>query len=59
MGSRRVAGQQFDEVSRRDSAAGDLRARDAHLDPGMRIELWDKTSKVSFDKCSTTITPPR
>jgi DNA replication protein DnaC len=39
-----------DEVSRRESTAGDLRAREAHLDPGMRIELWDKTSKVSFDK---------
>lgn len=39
-----------DEVSRRDSAAGDLRARDAHLEPSMRLELWDKTAKVSFDK---------
>ena len=39
-----------DEVSRRDSAAADLRARQANLDPSMRLELWDKTAKVTFDK---------
>jgi DNA replication protein DnaC len=39
-----------DEIARRDSAAADNRARDAGLDPAMRLELWDKTSKVSFDK---------
>lgn len=39
-----------DEISRRDSAAADLRARNAHLDAGMRFELWDKTAKVTFDK---------
>ena len=39
-----------DEVARRDSAAADHRADDAGLDPSMRIELWDKTAKVSFDK---------
>jgi DNA replication protein DnaC len=39
-----------DEISRRDSAAADNRARDAGLDPAMRLELWDKTSKVAFDK---------
>jgi DNA replication protein DnaC len=39
-----------DEVARRDSAAADRRAADAGLDPSMCIELWDKTSKVSFDK---------
>ena len=39
-----------DEVSRRDSAAAGVRARDAGLDPAMRLELWDKTSKVSFEK---------
>ena len=27
-----------------------LRAREAGLDPAMRMELWDKTAKVSFDK---------
>lgn len=39
-----------DEISRRDSAAADMRARDANLDPTMRLELWDKTSKVVFPK---------
>jgi DNA replication protein DnaC len=39
-----------DEITRRDSAAADSRARDANLDPSMRLELWDKTAKVSFDK---------
>ena len=28
----------------------DIRANEAGLDPAMRLELWDKTSKVSFDK---------
>jgi DNA replication protein DnaC len=39
-----------DEIARRDNAAADNRAADAGLDPSMRLELWDKTSKVSFDK---------
>jgi DNA replication protein DnaC len=39
-----------DEVTRRDSAAADLRAHDAGLDSAMRLELWDKTAKVTFDK---------
>ena len=39
-----------DEIARRDNTAADLRARDARLDPAMRLETWDKTSKVSFDK---------
>lgn len=39
-----------DEISRRDSAAADNRAAEAGLDPSMRLEQWDKTSKVSFDK---------
>jgi DNA replication protein DnaC len=39
-----------DEISRRDNAATDIRANQAGLDPAMRLELWDKTSKVSFDK---------
>jgi DNA replication protein DnaC len=39
-----------DEIARRDNSAADARARDAGLDPSMRLELWDKTSKVSFDK---------
>jgi DNA replication protein DnaC len=39
-----------DEVSRRDSSAAERRASDGKLDPMMRFELFDKTSKVSFDK---------
>lgn len=39
-----------DEIARRDNTAADVRARDAGLDPAMRLELWDKTAKVSFDK---------
>lgn len=39
-----------DEVSRRDSSAADLRAREAGLDPTMQLEAWDKGAKVTFDK---------
>ncbi len=39
-----------DEIARRDNTAADNRASVARLDPGMRLEAWDKTSKVSFDK---------
>lgn len=39
-----------DEVSRRETTAADHRAREAALDPSMRLEQWDKTAKVSFDK---------
>jgi DNA replication protein DnaC len=39
-----------DEIARRDSTAADLRAREAGLDTAMRLELWDKTAKVSLDK---------
>jgi DNA replication protein DnaC len=39
-----------DEIARRDNAATDKRAHDAGLDPAMRLDLWDKTAKVSFDK---------
>lgn len=39
-----------DEIARRDNAAADVRASEARLDPAMRLEAWDKTSKVSFDK---------
>ncbi|HYX21132.1 MAG TPA: ATP-binding protein [Thermoanaerobaculia bacterium] len=39
-----------DEIARRDSAAADNRATEAGLDPAMRLELWDKTAKVSYDK---------
>jgi len=39
-----------DEIARRDDTAADNRARDAGLDPSMRLELWDKAAKVTFDK---------
>jgi DNA replication protein DnaC len=39
-----------DEITRRDNTAADVRARDAGLDSAMRLELWDKTAKVTFDK---------
>lgn len=39
-----------DEIARRDGAAAENRAAQAGLDPSMRLEQWDKTSKVSFDK---------
>ncbi|HPV77503.1 MAG TPA: ATP-binding protein [Gemmatimonadaceae bacterium] len=39
-----------DEIARRDSTATDNRAREAGLDPAMRLELWDNTAKVTFDK---------
>jgi len=39
-----------DEITRRDNTAADNRADQAGLDPTMRLELWDKTAKVTFDK---------
>ena len=39
-----------DEIARRDSSAAERRAQDAGLDPSMRLELFDKTAKISFDK---------
>jgi DNA replication protein DnaC len=39
-----------DEVTRRDTTSADLRARAAGLDPTMRLELWDDTAKVNFDR---------
>jgi hypothetical protein len=39
-----------DEITRRDNTAADNRVDQAGLDPSMRLELWDKTAKVSFDK---------
>lgn len=39
-----------DEITRRDSSSTDRRAKDAALDPTMRIERWDKTAKVTYDK---------
>jgi DNA replication protein DnaC len=39
-----------DEIARRENTAADNRASEARLEPGMRLELWDKTAKVTFDK---------
>jgi len=39
-----------DEIARRDASATDNRVRDAGLDATMRLELWDKTAKVTYDK---------
>jgi DNA replication protein DnaC len=39
-----------DEITRRDSTATANRVTQAGLDPTMRLELWDKTAKVSFDR---------
>jgi len=39
-----------DEVSRRDSNAVALRAAKARLDPAMRLERWDTTAQVTFDR---------
>ncbi len=39
-----------DEVTRRDSLAVTLRVQKARLDPTMRLENWDTTAKVTFDR---------
>jgi len=39
-----------DEIQRRDSAAEVRRAEQAGLDPEMRLERWDKTAKITYDK---------
>lgn len=39
-----------DEVGRRDRIGGDLRARAAHLDMSMRLEAWDESTTVTFDR---------
>jgi DNA replication protein DnaC len=39
-----------DEVTRRDSLAVTLRVQKARLDPTMRLENWDSTAKVTFDR---------
>lgn len=39
-----------DEVSRRDSQASTARAVRARLDPAMRIENWDPSAKVTYDR---------
>lgn len=39
-----------DEAARRDSQAAILRAQRGHLQPEMRMELWDNTAKVRFNQ---------
>jgi DNA replication protein DnaC len=39
-----------DEAARRDRIGSDLRARAARLDMSMRLEAWDESTKVSFDR---------
>jgi len=39
-----------DEIARRDSSATERRAHNAGLDPNMRLERFDKSAKVTFDK---------
>lgn len=39
-----------DEVSRRDGQAATLRAQRGNLEQSMRLEAWDPTAKVSFDR---------
>jgi DNA replication protein DnaC len=41
-----------DEVTRRDTTSADLRARTAGLDPSMRLENWDDTAEVAFDRAT-------
>jgi DNA replication protein DnaC len=39
-----------DEIARRENTSTDRRAKEAGLDPKMRIELWDTTAKVTYEK---------
>ena len=39
-----------DEASRRDSQSVAMRSQKAGLDPAMRLETWDDTAKVTFDR---------
>lgn len=39
-----------DEVARRESLAITLRVQKARLDPTMRLENWDTTAQVTFDR---------
>jgi len=39
-----------DEIDRRASTATARRAKEAGLEPDMRIERWDESAKVSFDR---------
>jgi hypothetical protein len=37
-----------DPIACRDSAAADNGTVEARLDPSMRLELWDKASRVTY-----------
>jgi DNA replication protein DnaC len=39
-----------DEVTRRDSKSAFLRARAAGLDAGMRLDTWDETAVIAYDR---------
>jgi DNA replication protein DnaC len=39
-----------DEVSRREAKSASLRARAAGLDPAMRLDTWDETAAVRYDR---------
>jgi DNA replication protein DnaC len=39
-----------DESTRRDRQSAQLRAKTAHLDPGMHLDAWDETTKVTYDR---------
>ena len=39
-----------DEVTRRDGASTQLRARSAGLDPSMTLDVWDDTTPANFDR---------
>lgn len=41
-----------DEVCRRDTHSADLRARNAGLDPAMRLENWDDTAGITYDRAT-------
>jgi len=39
-----------DEHARREAKSASLRARAAGLDPGMRLDTWDQTAAISYDR---------
>ena len=39
-----------DEVTRRDAKSATLRARAAGLDPSMRLDTWDETAAIRYDR---------
>jgi hypothetical protein len=46
-----------DEIARREASATDNRVREAGLDPQMRLELWDKTSKAPTTSACSVCSP--